>query len=106
MDVVATAPLASPQRACFRVRLLGPFGLDLDGTPVRTDHWPPRARTLFTLLAVASDLRRSRDELIDILWPDTSPEAGWSNLRYTLHLLRRALTMPGPAPVLVEHGWI
>ncbi|HEX8916976.1 MAG TPA: AAA family ATPase [Chloroflexota bacterium] len=89
-----------------QVRILGPFELVRDGAAVDTAGWQPRALTLFKLIASAPDRRRSRDDLIDVLWPDATPDAGASNLRYTLHLLRRALGSMDPSPVLYQAGWV
>jgi predicted ATPase/class 3 adenylate cyclase/DNA-binding SARP family transcriptional activator len=97
---------ATPPEVGFRVHLLGDFALSHDGESVDTSRWQPRARTLFALLAASPTLRRSRDEIIDRLWPDATLEAGASNLRYTVHLLRRALGNFDPSPVLTGAGWI
>jgi DNA-binding SARP family transcriptional activator len=63
---------------------------------------------LFKLLAVAPHRRRTRDEIIALLWPDASEEAGGANLRLVLHRLRRALAPEGerPTPILYEQGWV
>jgi DNA-binding SARP family transcriptional activator/class 3 adenylate cyclase len=90
----------------FAVKVLGGFSLTQHGTELPTGSWQPRARTLFTLIATAPRLRRSRDELIDVLWPDAMPDAGASNLRYTVHLLRRAFGNVEPSPLLTQGGWI
>ena len=58
------------------------------------------------MLATAPGRRCLREEVIDRLWPEATPEAGSSNLRYILHFLRRALSRGEPSPVLSEHGWI
>src|SRR5207249_183202 len=89
----------------YRIALLGPFALSRNGTPVDTGAWRPRALTLLRLLAAAPGLRRKRDEVIDLLWPDSSPEAGSANLWDLARLVRRALP-EDPSPVLLEHGWV
>ena len=90
----------------FVVRVLGPSELAHDGVPMDVSAWQPRVRSLFLLIATAPGRRRLRDELIDTLWPDSTPETGPSNLRYTLHVLRRALGSLDPSPALFEQGWI
>jgi DNA-binding SARP family transcriptional activator/class 3 adenylate cyclase len=90
----------------FQLRVMGGFQLTHDGTELATITWQPRARTLFTLVATSPQMRRSRDEVIDLLWPDASPDAGASNLRYTVHLLRRALRETVPTPLLTQGGWV
>ena len=63
----------SSSTSCFRVSVLGPFALERDGEPVDTSRWQRRVATLFKLLATSPGHRRSRDEIVDILWPDAPP---------------------------------
>ena len=110
-DEVGVAPPTREREAAsvqpgFRVCVLGPFELGRDGRAVDTTGWQPRVRSLFLLIATAPGRRRSRDEVIDLLWPDATPESGSGNLRYTLHVLRRALGTVDPTPVVFEQGWI
>ncbi|MGI8826607.1 MAG: AfsR/SARP family transcriptional regulator [Chloroflexota bacterium] len=93
-------------RGGFLVQVLGPMQLAWDGAPLDIAGWQPRALALFRIVATAPGRRRSRDELIDLLWPDSMPEAGASNLRYTLHLLRRAFGHLDPGPLLLQSGWV
>lgn len=97
----------------FRVHVLGPFALERDGSPIDVARWQPRVVTLFKLLATVPGYRRSRDEIVDLLWPDATPEAGAGNLRMVIHRLRHALSGTAgsgpsgdPSPVLSEHGWV
>jgi len=97
---------ASSEASHFDVLLLGPFALFRDGVPIDTAGWQRKVQSLFRLLALAPQGRRSRDELIDLLWPDASADAGARNLRVVLHMLRRGLGGGEPSPVLSELGWI
>ena len=90
----------------LQVHVLGPLELVRDGITINTTDWRPRVRSLFLLIATAPGRRRSRDEVIDLLWSDATPESGSGNLRYTLHVLRRALGTLDPTPVVSEQGWI
>src|SRR5947209_1773563 len=90
----------------YRVSLLGPFAVYRDGVPLDTGTWQRNVSALMKLLATAPQWRRSRDEVIEILWPDASSEAGASNLRSQLHLLRRGLGGGDPSPVLYQRGWL
>lgn len=94
----------------FEVSLLGPFMLRRGGATVGTDSWQRRMESLFKVVATAPNRRRSRDEIVELLWPDTSPQAGAGNLRLVVHLLRRALedaSSPDlPSPLRSERGWI
>lgn len=92
--------------ASFRVLILGPFIVERDGADLDAACWPGRSAGLLKLLATAPGHRLSRDEIADQLWPEAMSEAGRSNVRYTVHLLRRALGGLDPPPVLSSHGWI
>jgi serine/threonine-protein kinase len=101
-----SASLEPPTLSSFRVLVLGPFTLERDSVAIDTSKWQRRVGSLFKLLATAPDRRRLRDEVIDVLWPDSAPEAGAGNLRIVAHRLRLALGGGEPLPVLSEHGWI
>lgn len=60
------------------------------------DGWARRkkAAALFRHLLSAPQQRVSREALMDALWPDAEPETASSNLRYTVHLLRKILDRP------------
>jgi DNA-binding SARP family transcriptional activator len=97
------------------VGILGSFEVYRDGVRLPTDRWQNRISRLFKLLVTAPDHRMSRDDLIEILWPATAPQAGASNLRLLVHLLRQALAREESAPegresrcsAIVTHGgWV
>src|SRR5215469_17058238 len=90
----------------FQVLLLGPFTVGRDGVPIDTARWQPRLASFLKLLANAPLHRLPRDELMVALWPDATPQAGRSNGRYLLHLLRRNLGGTEPPAVLAERGWV
>ena len=102
----ALAPPRAQPIACFRVQLLGPLAVSRDEVPLDTARWQRWVDSLLILLVTSLGRRRSRDEIIDALWPDATPQAGASNLRYIVHLLRRNLGGGDPSPVLSERGWI
>jgi DNA-binding SARP family transcriptional activator/tetratricopeptide (TPR) repeat protein len=73
------------------LRLLGGFGVHVDGVAIG-DRWPTRrASELVQLLAIAPGHRLVRDEVIEALWPHLPADAGGANLRKAAHLARRAL---------------
>ena len=79
-------------RPPLMLRLLGDFGVEVDGRPVPRDAWRQgRAAALVKLLALARRHRLSRDEVIEALWPGVSPAAGGANVRKAVHFARRAL---------------
>jgi predicted ATPase/DNA-binding SARP family transcriptional activator len=90
----------------FQVWLLGPLLVSRAGTPLNPSSWPKRSRSLLLLLASAPEQRRVRDELIDLLWPDSLPEQGAGNLRKAVQQLRLGLGQLDPSPLLVERGWV
>ncbi|MCX7994745.1 MAG: hypothetical protein N3A65_03090 [candidate division WOR-3 bacterium] len=55
------------------------------------DLFVEKAAKLFVLFALHPDKRFSREELIEIFWPDTEPPKGGKNLRTALYYLRKAL---------------
>ncbi len=57
-------------------------------------------------LAGASDRGIARDELVEILWPDSSASAGRNRLYHTVHLARQALCTVAPEDewVVVRNG--
>ena len=78
--------------AVVEVRLLGGFGLVVDGKPVPTGSWRLRkARDVVKILALAPGHRRHRDEVIEALWPERDTDSGLNNLHQALHIARRGL---------------
>jgi LuxR family transcriptional regulator, maltose regulon positive regulatory protein len=72
------------------IRVLGPLHLErgvvrLAGAPLRR----ARVRQLLTLLVAQRVVRR--DQVLEMLWPDMSPDAASQNLRVTLAHLRRLI---------------
>ncbi len=85
-----------------RIRLLGGFGVDRDGTPVPPREWRLRkARTLVKLLALAPAQRLHRDAVLEILWPDRDLASAVNNLHQAAHIARRVLAGDGPYA-----GWL
>lgn len=75
-----------------QVRVLGGFGVLLDGVPLSADAWGRRqAAQLVQLLALSRDRRLHREQVIDALWPGLSWEAGAPRLHKAAHYARRAL---------------
>jgi DNA-binding SARP family transcriptional activator/class 3 adenylate cyclase len=97
---------AEQSAGTYRVRLLGPFAVVRDDSILDASHWRRQVGRLLRLLATASSKRRMRDEVIELFWPDASPEAGAGNLRLLTYRLRQALGNPDPPPVTAEGDWI
>ena len=90
----------------FRIFVLGPMVVTAGDWELDTGKLPRRAGALVRLLASVPDHKRLREEVIDIFWPEATPEAGASNLRSTLQILRQWLGGGDPSPVISERGWI
>ena len=77
--------------ADVRVFLLGGFSVVVDQQPV-ADRWRLRkAKTLIKLLALAPGHRLHREQIVDILWRDTTAQAGTNNLHQIVHNVRRMM---------------
>ena len=67
----------------MQIRLCGPLAVEVDGRRIEDALPGGKGRLLFAYLVLNRDRAVSRDELIDVLWPDdppASPEAGLSTL--------------------------
>lgn len=85
----------------LRLRLLGGFQAIARGQPVPAAAWGrPKAASLVKLLALAPGRRLTRDQVLDLLWPDLEPQAAANNLHQALHHARHALK-PADLPVQV-----
>jgi DNA-binding SARP family transcriptional activator len=72
------------------IHLFGPLEVQVNGAPLprlrsRKGYW------LLALLALRGGQRVDRSWLAELLWPDSSPELAFLNLRSSLNDLRRAL---------------
>ncbi|MEU7528197.1 BTAD domain-containing putative transcriptional regulator [Saccharothrix sp. NPDC042600] len=82
-------------QATCRVRVLGGFGVAVDGRPVPTDAWRSRrAADLVKLLAIEAGHRMHREQAMASLWPELPADAAGANLRKAVHYARRALGGP------------
>ncbi|HEV2473729.1 MAG TPA: BTAD domain-containing putative transcriptional regulator, partial [Chthonomonadales bacterium] len=57
-----------------------------------------KARELLARLACYPDREHSREELVELLWPEVEPGAGRLRLRVAINSLRKQLEPPGVAP--------
>ncbi|WP_326816523.1 AAA family ATPase [Streptomyces sp. NBC_01762] len=85
-------PAELPRAPRLTLHLLGGFAaVRDDGVEIPRRWRRSTAQTLVKLLAVAPELRRHREEVMDLLWPDAPMDAAVRNLRVTLHAARHAL---------------
>ncbi len=89
----------------MRVYLLGRFEVVVRGRTIPDDAWRRRkARQLFKCLLSRPRNRLVKDEAIELLWPESDPEAASTNLRSALHAIRRALEEAGEGDVVLLAG--
>jgi len=92
--------------AFLAIRLLGGFQVRIGSRALPDSVWRlSKARSLLKLLALSPSHRLPREQVVDLLWPDLSPEAAANNLHQTLHGVRRALRTPeGSGQLRLQHG--
>ena len=74
------------------VHMLGRFAVFVDHAEIPAQRWPSlRSAQLVQLLSLAPQHRLTREQAIDVLWPELAPEAGAANLRKAAHHARQAL---------------
>ena len=88
----------------YQIRLLGPCVVEANGARLDLTQWPAKAATLLRLLASVREHRLTREEAIELLWPEVEPEAGISNLKGVVYRLRRVLGEEIAPPIVLEHG--
>lgn len=72
------------------ITLLGGFSVTIDGHRSEGRSWIRRgAADLVKVLALAPGHRLHREKVMDLLWPDTSPEAAAPRLHKAAHFARR-----------------
>lgn len=78
--------------ARLRINLFGEFRVWRGEELIEGKEWErQKSRSLLKLLLTRPDHVFSRDEIIEALWPGTSPKAAERSLRVTVSLLRRVL---------------
>lgn len=83
----------------LRIRLLGGFHVSCSERVVEDGQWRlSKARGLVKLLALSAGHQLHREQVIDYLWPDLTPDAATNNLHQVLFAVRRTLAgVIGPA---------
>lgn len=91
MDAQHTTSAPNPSMR-LDVQLLGRFAVFVDHAEIPAPRWPSlRAAQLVQLLSLAPRHRLTREQAMDALWPELSPEAAAANLRKAAHHARQAL---------------
>jgi DNA-binding SARP family transcriptional activator len=85
------APANGESSARARVALCGELVVELDGTRVESDLPGRQGRLMLAFLVANRDRSVTRDELVELLWPDAPPAVPDRSLRPLLTRLRKAL---------------
>lgn len=80
----------------IRIRLLGSLEVIIDGTPVPEKSWQTqKVKTLFKYLVLNRGRKASREQMMEMLWPEADPASSAASLRVALTRMRRALSPDG-----------
>jgi predicted ATPase/DNA-binding SARP family transcriptional activator len=80
----------------LHIKLLGGLQVNAGGRIIADKDWRLRkTRNLIKLLALAPGHQLHREQLLDLLWPEESPERASHNLHQSLYVARRALVESG-----------
>jgi DNA-binding SARP family transcriptional activator len=98
-----------PPAPVVRVYTLGSFRVFVADRIVEDHAWRRRAaRQLFKVLLTRPGRRMTRDEVVELFWPESDTDAAASNLRSTVYAMRRALEPPGakaaPEVIFGDHA--
>jgi DNA-binding SARP family transcriptional activator len=85
------------------VRLFGRFEVAIDDRPV-TMWDSPRGLALFKYLLTHRDHPCTRDVLMEVFWPDASPDQARNRFHVALSALRRSLRAVTDVPVVLFRG--
>jgi DNA-binding SARP family transcriptional activator len=92
-------PQPQPAAPRLAVRLLGQFLVSLDGVVVA--GWSSkRAREVFKYLVIHRQPWPTREQIMEVFWPASPPEAARNSLNVAIHGLRRALRAAADVPVV------
>ena len=101
--IEASAHLGAPKRR-VRISLFGDLSLHLADREIELRS--RKARALVAYLALAPDMRESRDRLAGLLWSETDNDKARTSLRQTLHVVRKALNEWGLTGVVVDIHYV
>jgi DNA-binding SARP family transcriptional activator len=93
-------PTSYPSNATLAVHLLGHLQVSLNELPV--EQWPSgRARGVLKYLVTHRNPWPTRQLLMEVFWPNATPQSARNNLNVAIHGLRRSLRAVADIPVVV-----
>jgi len=95
---------AAKRPETLRVWLLGGFRVSVGSRTITDGQWHLRkAAALVKLLALSPGHRLHREQVMEILWPNSDKRTASNNLRRVLHAARRALDPDTGSRYLASH---
>ncbi|MCC7355794.1 MAG: AAA family ATPase, partial [Anaerolineae bacterium] len=95
---VAISSQTSEQSVGICLTLLGGFSIWLGAQEIsEADFSRRKARSLLKLIALQPAYRLSRDQAMDLLWPDLAPRGAAAQLYKALHYIRQAFAAAQPS---------
>jgi DNA-binding SARP family transcriptional activator len=101
------APGRGDSTPAIQAFVLGVVRVLIRGQALGDEAWHrKKARQLFKLMLTHPNRRTGKEEVIELLWPESDPETGSTNLRFAIHAMRRAFdtveAQAGAAAVFVD----
>jgi len=89
------------------ITVLGGFSVTVDGVTTAPRSWAHRnAATLLKILALAPGHRLHRERVMDLMWPDESPDRSAPRLHKAAHFARRATDRVDAIVLRDETVWL
>src|SRR5262245_65035080 len=89
--IQTTGPL-NPSTPTLTIYTLGHFAVYCGDMLIEDSAWQrQKAKKLFKILLLAPQRQLLKDRVLELLWPDKTPQAAANNLHRTLFILRRVL---------------
>lgn len=77
----------------LHIRCLGEFIIERGGKPLNWEKWKRRkSLSIFQYLLLQSSHRATKEELLELFWPEEPPEKASNSYHVTIHALRQSLT--------------
>jgi LuxR family transcriptional regulator, maltose regulon positive regulatory protein len=98
----SSRPIDWPIPAYINIRCFGRF--DVRSNTARIDHWHSvKAKSVFQYLLTRPHEPTLRDTLMEVLWPECSPQAAANNLKVAVHQLKLTLSCLGDQMKNLHH---